>query len=220
MKKIQAALMSVALLCTLAACSGDAPSDADAPLLQAGEDARVLIAYFSMPEDVDPEGADAVAGASIVVRDGEVLGNVEYMASIIQQTAGGDLFRIETVQQYPLDHDPLVDQAAREQDEDARPALATSLADAQQYDIIFLGYPNWWGDMPQALYTFLEEYDFSGKVIVPFCSHGGSGFSRTESTIAQLQPGATVSQNGLTISRNSVADSADEVAAWVESLGL
>lgn len=74
--------------------------------------------------------------------------------------------------------------------------------------------------MPQALYTFLEEYDFSGKTIIPFCPHGGSGFSRTESTIAALQPGATVSENGLTISRNAVADSAQDVAAWAESLGL
>lgn len=74
--------------------------------------------------------------------------------------------------------------------------------------------------MPQALYTFLEEYDFSGKTIIPFCPHGGSGFSRTESTIAELQPGATVSENGLTVSRGDVADSADEVAEWAESLGM
>lgn len=74
--------------------------------------------------------------------------------------------------------------------------------------------------MPQALYTFLEDYDFSGKTIIPFCPHGGSGFSRTESTIAQLQPGAAVSENGLAISRNDVADSAEDVAAWAESLGL
>ena len=70
------------------------------------------MAYFSVPEDVDTEGIDANAGASIVVRDGEVLGNIQYMADVIQQTVGGDLFRIETTEQYPLDHEPLVDQAA------------------------------------------------------------------------------------------------------------
>ena len=74
--------------------------------------------------------------------------------------------------------------------------------------------------MPQALYTFLEEYDFSGKTIIPFCPHGGSGFARTESTIAALQPNATVREDGLTISRNDVAGSAEQVAAWAESLGL
>ena len=181
---------------------------------------NILIAYFTMPEDVDTTGVDAVAGASIVVSDGRVMGNVEYMASIIQQTVGGDLFRIETVQQYPLDHDPLVDQAAAEQDADARPELATHIENPDQYDVIFLGYPNWWGDMPQALYTFLEEYDFSGKTIIPFCPHGGSGFSRTEEAIANLQPNATVREDGLTISRNAVAGSAADVAAWAQGLGL
>lgn len=179
-----------------------------------GEASNILIAYFTMPEDADTAGVDAIAGASIVVSDGEVMGNVEYMASIIQDTVGGDLFQIETVEQYPLDHDSLVDQAAEEQDANARPMLATHIDNPEQYDTIFLGYPNWWGDMPQALYTFLEEYDFSGKTIIPFCPHGGSGFSRTVSTIAEIQTGATVSENGLTISRNDVADSRDQVAQW------
>ena len=188
---------------------------------EGGEDSSsILIAYFTMPEDVDTSGVDAVAGASIVVQDGEVMGDVEYMASVIQQTVGGDMFQMETVQQYPLDHDTLVDQAAQEQDENARPELSTHIENLDQYDTIFLGYPNWWGDMPQALYTFLEEYDLSGKTIIPFCPHGGSGFSRTERTIAQLQPEATVSENGLTISRNDVADSGQQVAAWAESLGI
>ena len=74
--------------------------------------------------------------------------------------------------------------------------------------------------MPQPLYTFLEEYDFSGKTIIPFCPHGGSGFSRTERTIAQLQPGATVSEDGLAVSRNDVAQSRDQVAQWADRLGL
>ena len=95
-----------------------------------------------MPEDVDPEGADAVAGASIVVDNGEIMGNVEYMAGIIQDTVGGDLFQIETVQQYPLDHETLVDQAAEEQDADARPELSTHIENLDQYDTIILGYPN------------------------------------------------------------------------------
>lgn len=180
----------------------------------------ILIAYFTMPENVDPAGADAVAGASIVVRDGEILGNVEYMARTIQQAVGGDLLRIETAEEYPLEHEALVDFAAEEQEAGARPALATQIENLEQYDTIFLGYPNWWGDMPQALYTFLESYDLSGKTIIPFCPHGGSGFSRTQSTIAELQPNATVREDGLTLSRNDVADSAEQVTAWAQGLGL
>lgn len=192
----------------------------DTDVSESSEGNNILIAYFTMPEDVDTEGVDAIAGASIVVDEGKIMGNVEYIASIIQDTVGGDLFQIETVEQYPLDHDPLVDQAAQEQGEDARPELSTHIENLEQYNTIFLGYPNWWGDMPQALYTFLEEYDFSGKTIIPFCPHGGSGFSRTESTIAELQPGATVSENGLEISRNDVAGSRDQVAQWAAGFGL
>ena len=198
----------------------DASTGTEAPQA-AGEQSsgnHVLIAYFSIPEDIEISGIDADAGASVVVKDGEALGNVQFMAQTIQETIGGDLFRIETTQQYPLDHDPLVDQAAEEQDADARPELSSHIENLEQYDTVFLGYPNWWGDMPQPLYTFLEEYDFSGKTIIPFWPHGGSGFSRTESTIAGLQPGADVSSNGFSISRNDVADSADEVAEWAQSL--
>lgn len=201
-----------------AAESAEPAEEPDAGAAAAGS--SILIAYFTMPEDVDPAGADAVAGASIVVRDGEILGNVEYMAQTIQQAVGGDLLRIETVEEYPLEHEALVDFAAEEQEAGARPALATQIENLEQYDTIFLGYPNWWGDMPQALYTFLESYDLSGKTIIPFCPHGGSGFSRTQSTIAELQPEATVREDGLTLSRNDVADSAEQVTAWAQGLGL
>lgn len=236
MKKTRAALLALALVGGLAACSGQtpAPSTGQTPAAsiatqapqtavdtgEPGSAPRILIAYFSVPEEVDPQGADAVAGASIVVREEEVLGNTAFMAQVIQQTIGGDLFRIETVAPYPREHEALVDQAAQEQDAGARPALATHVEDPEQYDVVLLGYPNWWGDMPQPLYTFLEEYDFSGKTIIPFCPHGGSGFSRTERTIAQLQPNATVREDGLAISRNDVAGAQEQIAQWAQSLNL
>lgn len=181
---------------------------------------NVLIAYFSVPEDEDINGLDAIAGASIVVKDGEKLGNTEYVARLIQETVGGDLFRIETVSEYPLDHDALVDQAADEQDADLRPELAAHVEDFEKYEYVFLGYPNWWGDMPQPLYTFLEEYDFGAKTIIPFITHGGSGASRTVDTISQLQPGALMMGNELVLSRNDVAKSEETVAAWAKELGI
>ena len=172
-----------------------------------------------MPEDVDPAGADAVAGASIVVRDGEILGNVEYMAKTIQQAVGGDLLRIETVEEYPLEHEALVDFAAEEQEAGARPELATQIENLEQYDTIFLGYPNWWGDMPQALYAFLESYDLSGKTIIPFNVHNGSRVSRTIETIQELEPNATVIEDGFTISEQNVPEAADDVASWLQEIG-
>ena len=184
------------------------------------QSSNILIAYFSMPEDVDPAGADAVSGASIVVRNGEKLGNTQYIAQLIQETIGGDLFRIETVQQYPLDHDPLVDQASDEKAAGDRSELAAHIDNLDQYDVILLGYPNWWADLPMPLYTFLEEYDFSGKTIIPFVTHGGSRASRTVETIAQLQPNAAVWDDPLVLSRNDVADSAAQVIAWAGGLNL
>ena len=177
---------------------------------------NILIAYFSVPENVDTDGIDANSGASIVVKNKDVLGNMQYMAMTIQEAIGGELFRIETKEKYPLEHETLVNQAKEEQNEEVRPELATHIENVEQYDIIFLGYPNWWGDMPQPLYTFLEEYDFSGKTIIPFNSHGGSGFSNTIEEIKKLQPNATVKDDGLSISRNDVAESEQEITDWAK----
>ena len=179
---------------------------------------NILIAYFSVLENVDTDGIDANSGASIVVKNKDVLGNMQYMAMTIQEAIGGELFRIETKEKYPLEHETLVNQAKEEQNEEVRPELATHIENVEQYDMIFLGYPNWWGDMPQPLYTFLEEYDFSGKTIIPFNSHGGSGFSNTIEEIKKLQPNATVRDDGLSISRNDVADSEQEITDWAKGL--
>lgn len=111
-----------------------------------------------------------------MVVDGEVLGNNQYIAQLIQQEVGGDLFRIETVQEYPGSHEPLLEFAYNELSENARPELATQIENLDSYSVIFLGYPNWNADLPMPLYTFLEQYDFSGKTIIPFTTHGGSGF--------------------------------------------
>lgn len=178
---------------------------------------NILVAYFSVMET---DGVDTVAGASRVAVDGEVLGNNQYIAQIIQREVGGDLFSIETVQEYPTTHEPLLDFAYEEKADNARPELATQIENPDSYDVIFLGFPNWNADLPMPLYTFLEEYDFSGKTIIPFTTHGGSGFSRTIQTIAELQPGAEVISDGLSISRNSVSGAESEVVDWVNGLGL
>lgn len=179
----------------------------------------MLVVYFSVPEDVSTDGVDAIAGASIVVKEDEVLGNTQYIANIIGERTGADLFRIEPEEPYPADHDPLVDLAAEEQDNDSRPAIANHIENPDSYDTIFIGFPNWWGDMPQILYTFLDAYDLSGKTIVPFCTHGGSGFSQTIASIAEMEPDATVIQDGYTVSRNDILEADSDVVNWLENLG-
>ena len=178
---------------------------------------NILITYFSVPET---DGVDTVAGASRVAVDGEVLGNTQYIAQLIQQETGGELFRIETVQEYPGSHDPLLEYAWNERAENARPELSSQIENLDSYDVIFLGFPNWNADLPMPVYTFLEAYDFVGKTIVPFTTHGGSGFSRTIQTIMELQPEASVIENGLSISRNSVPDAQGDVTEWVAGLNL
>lgn len=216
MKKKTAVIFLTGLM--IFTMSGYFVNAADTSAKEENENSNILIAYFTVPEDIDTNGIDADSGASVVVKDEEVLGNMEYMALTIQDAIGGDLFRIETKEAYPLDHEPLVDQAAEEQDENARPELAAHIENPEQYDTILLGYPNWWGDMPQPLFTFLEEYDFSGKTIIPFVTHGGSGFSSTVHTIEKLEPDATVIESGLSLSRNSVANAQADIKAWADSL--
>lgn len=180
------------------------------------KNSKILICYFSFPET---DSTDASSGASRVVVDGEMKGAMQYMAEIIADSTGGDMFRIETVQQYPGTHEPLVDQAADEKADSTRPELSTHIENLDDYDTIFIGYPNWWADMPMPLYTFLEEYDFSGKKIIPFNSHGGSRFSNTIETIASYEPNAEVITNGFTVSRDDVAGVEPDLVEWVHELG-
>lgn len=180
-----------------------------------GDGSGILIAYFGVPET---DGTDTVANASRVATENGVVGNCQFIAQAIQQAVGGDLFAIETVQEYPGTHQPLLDFAYDELRQNARPELSGEIENLDGYSVIFLGYPNWNADLPMPLYTFLETYDFSGKTIIPFVTHGGSGFSRTISTIADLQPNATVLTDGLSISRSSVPNAAQEAMDWATAI--
>lgn len=146
-------------------------------------------------------------------------GNTQTVANYIHDNIGGDIIKLETVETYPKDYNELVDYAQEEQQENARPELKTTIDNIDQYDSIFLGYPNWWGDMPMPIYTFLDEYDLSGKTIVPFVTHGGSGLSRTDANIQEEEPDATVTE-GLAIYGNDAENSQSEVEGWLDELGL
>lgn len=177
---------------------------------------RILVTYFTVPEG--DKATDTDGGASIQIADGKVVGNNQLVATMIQKEVGGDIFAIETVNEYPIDHKKLVDLGAEEKKNNARPKLKRKIENINNYDIIFIGFPNWWADLPMPLYTFLEENDFSGKIIIPFCVHGGSSFSGTIRTITSLQPNATVVNDGLSISRNDVHRLKNEVTNWINSL--
>ena len=177
---------------------------------------NILIAYFTAVEN---SGVDAVASASYSTVNGEAVGRLRTIADMIQQNTGGDLFSIRTSVVYPTDGGELIDYAAQEQDENARPELTSHIENLDQYDTIFVGYPNWWADLPMAVYSFFDEYDFSGKTIIPFNVHNSSRFSRTIETIQELEPNATVIEDGFTISEQNVPKAADDVASWLQEIG-
>ncbi len=224
MKKILSIILLLSLIISLSACQNKTnSSNDDTNQVKEKTDnttvlkGKVLITYFTFPET---DGVDASSSASRVIDKNKVVGATEYIAHIISNNTNGDLIQIETEQSYPGTHSPLVEQASKEQSDDARPILKTKLDNINEYDIIFIGYPNWWGDMPMPLYTFLDEYDLSSKTIIPFCTHGGSGLSSTIESIQELEPNATVIENALSISRNDVADSKNKVIQWIKDLNI
>ena len=146
-------------------------------------------------------------------------GNTETVANYIHEEIGGDIVKLETVQTYPEDYDELVDYAREEQRDNTRPELERAIENIEQYDTIFLGYPNWWGDMPMPIYSFLDQYYLSNKTIAPFITHGGSGLSGTPANIANEKPDAVVTE-GLAINGDDVDDCQDEVNEWLNELNF
>ena len=156
---------------------------------------------------------------STVVINGKVLGNTEYMAQIIKENTGADIFRIEPEKPYTKNHTELVALATEERKNNVRPEMLQKVENIQQYDTIFVGYPIWWGDMPMILYSFFDSEDLSGKEIIPFGTNGGSGFAGTVESIMELEPRATASKSGLTISRDNIQNSESEIVGWLKKLG-
>lgn len=193
-----------------------ASSTAEVPTQILDSDSKILVVYFTVAENSD---VDAMSSASVTVVDGVAKGNVRAIADEIAAYTGGDLFSIQTSVEYSGNINSLINYAQDEQDEDVRPELTTHIENLDQYDTIFIGYPTWWYDLPQVMYSFFDEYDFSGKTIVPFNSANGSRFSGTIGTIQQLEPDATVITDGLSVHQNDVGNAKSEVEEWLKGLG-
>lgn len=152
-----------------------------------------LIAYFSRADENYFNGALKTIS----------VGNTEIAAQKLQELTGADLFKIDPVQQYSKDYNECIEQAKQDQKRDARPELKEYPESLDQYDTIYLGFPNYWGTMPMAVFTFLEYFDFSGKTICPFCTHEGSQMGHSEQDIKKLCSGAKV-EKGLPIHGSDV----------------
>lgn len=169
------------------------PAESETPT--AGDPSSVLIAYFSWS------------------------GNTEQVAQIIQQETGGDLFEITPATPYTDDYNELLDIAQQEQSDNARPELAGQVENWEQYDTIFVGYPNWWSDAPMAVYTFLESYDWDGKTLVPFNTSASGGFGRSLPGLEESAAGASI-LDGISLTERTLGNAQSEVTTWLNELGL
>ena len=142
-------------------------------------------------------------------------GNTEQVAEFIQEAVGGDLFEVRTVREYNKDYYVCIEEAKQELHAQARPELEKYLESVDKYDTIFVGYPNWWGTCPMAVFSLLERLDLSGKKIVPFCTNEGSGMGSSERDLKKICTGATIAK-GLSIHGAEAAQSATQVAAWAK----
>ena len=195
MKRIIAIITALALLFALAGCSAnnntkESAAPTEKATVQASETAsdstekpssgKTLVAYFSRTGEQ--------YGVGVIDK-----GNTAIVADMIIEQTGADSFEIlPKVDNYPTTYKELTDVAKEEQNQNARPEIASTVASFDSYDTIYLGYPIWWGDLPMICYTFLESYDFNGKTIIPFCTHAGSGNAGTQSKIQSAAPNADV----------------------------
>ena len=233
MKKWTSLLLALAMTFSLAACGNSgtqenaseppasvsgstteetpAPTDTEAPAEEPAEEPS--------EEPAESETPTAEDSSSVLIAYFSWSGNTEQVAQIIQQETGGDLFEIAPATPYTDDYNELLDIAQQEQSDNARPELAGQVENWEQYDTIFVGYPNWWSDAPMAVYTFVESYDWDGKTLIPFNTSASGGFGRSLSGLEESASGAAILE-GISFTERTLGDAQSEVTAWLDGLGL
>lgn len=246
MKKWIVAFLSFCMLLGIAACGAEktenipmpenkseepAANVETTPVTEAGAEkpedsstnqsgSKILIAYFTWAENTQVENpeevdVDATTSASVLLP-----GNTAKMAGWIQQKVGGDLFSIVVSEPYSSDYDECLDRAADEKAENARPELVNHVDNMEDYDVVFLGFPNWWYTAPMAIFSFIEEYDFSGKTVVPFCAHGTGGLAGSVTDITAALPDSTEVLEPIGVYRPDIDSAQSVINEWLEGLGF
>lgn len=207
------------------------------PIQTEASETSILIAYFTWADNTEVEDADAAIDAALshyesvgdrgnydgvdATTSASVLvpGNMARMAAWIQERTGGDLFSIVVSEPYSSVYDECLDRAADEKAENARPGLRSHVEHMEQYDTIFLGFPNWWSSAPMAVFSFLEEYDLSGKTIVPFCAHGTGGIAGSVRDITAVLPDSVEILEPIGVYRPDIDSAQPAINDWLDSLG-
>jgi len=209
MKKILAVFTTMVMIFALTACGGK-----NSAVAGVGQEAKTA----KPSESVQVKPTNEKSGKILIAYFSKT-GNTRSVANEIQKNIGGDIFEIKTINPYPEDYRATTIQARNEKDNNLRPELTAEVTNMASYDIIFVGYPDWWGTMPMGVFTFLGKYNFAGKTIVPFCTHEGSGFGTSISDLKNTCPQANVLQ-GLALRGSSAAGSQEEIAAWLKTIGM
>lgn len=232
MKKITMVAVAGILACALAACGGTGSATTQAhgttavnenenspgSTAVAEESTETASAQNTETESQENTKTITTQGSSLVVYF-SWSGNTRNVAEEIGKQTGADLFELVPSTPYSEDYDTVLEEAQNEQNENARPEISETIDGFENYDVIYLGYPNWWGDMPMIIYSFLDDYDLSGKTIVPFCTSGGSGFSGSLNTIRSLEPEAEVLE-GLSLGSSEASHPSNAVSEWLDSNGI
>lgn len=216
MRKFRFLLVIMAMAAVLAACGGpDSDGSASAEADSAAKaDGNILIVYFTVAENSQ---VDAVSSASAIEYEGEYKGNVRVLAELIQDEVGGELYSIRTSTEYPADIYDVIAYTTEYEGDDVRPELTNHIDNFDEYDTIFVGYSIWNLGLPRVMYSFFDEYDFSGKTILPFCSHNGSRLSDTVEEIRRLEPDATVTE-GLPSHFENVLNASGDIKMWLQDV--
>lgn len=245
-RKITALFLSLLLITALSACdqahrkeeasaapsaSSEAPSESSSPDTSSDENAlqeeqegelaatgssSILVAYFSWADNAVTEGdVDAVTSPSVTAP-----GNVAQLASWVQEETGGDLFSIQVTEPYPSGWDECLERANEERSQNARPELTETVENIENYDVVFLGYPNWWYGAPMALLSFIEENDLSDKQIYLFCSHGTGGLAGSVEDIESVLPDtASLSDSVFDVYEEDASGAQEDILSWLSELG-
>lgn len=237
-KKLFAVFMALMMACVLAACGksneasqetgstgpgnirSESSQNTEINQSEGTKQSHVLIAYFSRFGNTGyPDDIDASTSASVLLDSDKRYGTTEYIAEIIRQSVGGDLHLIETKESYPEDFDEVKEKNHDEMEKDYLPPLKESDLDISKYDAVFIGYPVWATDVPQAVLSFLDEYDLSGKTVIPFCTHDGYGAGSSYETVEKASH-AGKCLDGLAVEAEDVPSAQDTVANWLDSIGM
>ncbi|MBQ6752400.1 MAG: flavodoxin [Clostridia bacterium] len=225
MKKIISVILASLLLFTLAACSQKTENENTTAVSQTGTEIipessentenstgkKILVIYFSSANTTD---VDVVSSATPKAGGAGATG---YIANYIHQKVGGDIEKLTPVKDYDTSYNGTLDEAKAERDSDDRPEFKDLSVNPEDYDVIFVGYPMWWYTRPMIIYSFFDKYDFSGKTIIPFNTHEGSGDGGTYDEIKKDEPNATV-LDGLAVRGNNAEKSDKEIDSWLSGL--